>query len=103
MIAVAATIFASIGFKAPDSPRFIPIQVSKSGGLLYEEQDLRQPSFREQLPGAFGYAAEVSTSLLRGPDRPVTVVGEWTRAVLRFLGPSLLALALISLRGRVKR
>jgi uncharacterized protein YjbI with pentapeptide repeats len=103
MIAVAAVIFASIGFRAPESPRFSPIDVGQSGELLYERQHLREPSFLEQLPGAFGYAAEVSTSLLRGPDRPVTVAGEWTRAVLRFLGPTLLALALVSLRGRLKR
>jgi hypothetical protein len=54
-------------------------------------------------PRPIGYSAEVATSLLRGPDRPVTVVGEWTQSILRWLGPVLFGLVLLSLRGRVKR
>jgi hypothetical protein len=35
--------------------------------------------------------------LAGGPDRPVTVVGQWTQVVLRRLGPAPFALALVSL------
>ena len=102
-IILAAVLFASVGFKPPDASRFVPIGVNSAGQLIYDREEVRRPSFVEQLPGAFGYSAETATSLLRGPDRQVTPAGEWTQAVLRWLGPALFALALVSLRGRVKR
>ncbi len=103
MIVVAAGLFATVGFKSPDSPRFVPVRVSSTGALVYQQQPVQRPSAWRQMPAALGYSAEVATSLLRGPERPVTAAGAWTQAVLRWLGPLLFGLALLSLRGRVKR
>jgi uncharacterized protein YjbI with pentapeptide repeats len=102
-VVVAAGVFATVGFKPPDSPRFLPTRVTSTGALVYREQQVQRPSVWRQAPAALGYSAEVATSLLRGPDRAVTTAGEWAQTVLRWLGPLLFGLALVSLRGRVKR
>jgi uncharacterized protein YjbI with pentapeptide repeats len=50
------------------------------------------------------HSAQATTALLRGPDpRRLTDVGEWTQIALRLIGPVLLGLAVLSVRGRVKR
>jgi uncharacterized protein YjbI with pentapeptide repeats len=49
------------------------------------------------------FALESTTSLLRGTDRQLTDAGEVLWIVLRLLGPLFFGLALLSLRGRVKR
>jgi hypothetical protein len=55
----------------------------------------------------FGHALLVSiqstTALLRGITEPLTTAGEWAVTALRLLGPLLLGLMILSLRGRVKR
>jgi uncharacterized protein YjbI with pentapeptide repeats len=102
VITIAAVLFAWVGFK-PSANQFVPVKVGAAGQLVYHHQPVARPSFQQQLPAAFGYSAEVATSLLRGPERRVTVIGEWTQAGLRWLGPVLFALALVSLRGRIKR
>jgi hypothetical protein len=53
--------------------------------------------------GALAFSAESATSLLRGPDRALTPLGEWTQVAVRLLGPVLFGLAVLSLRGRIKR
>jgi uncharacterized protein YjbI with pentapeptide repeats len=103
VVVAAAGLFATVGFKPPGSPRFVPVRVTSTGALVYEAQQVQRPSAWRRAPAALGYSAEVATSLLRGPDRAVTVIGEWTQTVLRWLGPLLFGLALVSLRGRVKR
>jgi uncharacterized protein YjbI with pentapeptide repeats len=103
VIVVAAGIFAAVGFKPPEARRFVPVGVSSTGTLVYQEQHVKRRSTWDQFPGALGYSAEVATSLLRAPERPVTAAGEWTQAILRWLGPLLFGLAIFSLRGRVKR
>jgi hypothetical protein len=58
---------------------------------------------RESLLDSVTFSAESTTSLLRAPERPLTVAGEWLQIGLRLLGPLFFGLALLSLRGRVKR
>jgi Pentapeptide repeats (9 copies) len=54
--------------------------------------------------GALLFAAESSISLLRPPDtKNLTAVGHVVQIVLRLAGPLFFGLALLSLRGRVKR
>jgi uncharacterized protein YjbI with pentapeptide repeats len=54
--------------------------------------------------GALLFAAESSISLLRPPDtKNLTDVGHVVQIVLRLAGPLFFGLALLSLRGRVKR
>jgi uncharacterized protein YjbI with pentapeptide repeats len=103
VIVAAAALFATVGFKPPESPRLIPVGVTSTGAPVYRAQPVPWPPALRRVTTALGYSAEVATSLLRGPERPVTAAGELTQATLRWLGPVLLGLALISLRGRVKR
>lgn len=59
----------------------------------------RQPFWRALL-----LSAQSTTSLFRPPSRPaLTAEGEALQLVLRLLGPLFFGLALLSLRGRVKR
>jgi uncharacterized protein YjbI with pentapeptide repeats len=60
------------------------------------------PSHRSLLD-AMTFAAESTTSLFRPPERSLTLAGEWLQIGLRLLGPLFFGLALLSLRGRVKR
>jgi hypothetical protein len=49
------------------------------------------------------FSLQSVTALLRGPERQVSSSGEWIQLALRFLGPVLLGLIILSVRGRVKR
>jgi uncharacterized protein YjbI with pentapeptide repeats len=49
------------------------------------------------------FSAESTTSLLRGTERNLTTLGEGMWIALRLLGPVFFGLALLSLRGRIKR
>jgi hypothetical protein len=49
------------------------------------------------------FSLRAATSVLRGPEQRLTPAGEWIELVLRFTGPVLFGLAVLALRGRVKR
>lgn len=49
------------------------------------------------------FSVQSAMSLLRGTDERLTPTGEWVAMVLRLLGPLLFGLALLALRGRVRR
>lgn len=49
------------------------------------------------------FAIQSAMSLVRGTDEPLTPTGEWVALALRLLGPLLFGLALLALRGRVRR
>jgi hypothetical protein len=68
--------------------------------LVYQQQSANPPPRLERLPDAIRFSARSATALLRGPDRPLTPLGEWLEIGLRFVGPVLLGL---SVRGRVRR
>ena len=65
------------------------------------------------LAGELGSNANIATALLfsiqsvtalfRGPERQLSPSGEWVQLLLRFIGPVLIGLAILSIRGRVKR
>jgi hypothetical protein len=58
----------------------------------------------EHFGEALTFSAESTTSLFRAPEqRNLTIAGEWLQIGLRLLGPLFFGLALLSLRGRVKR
>jgi hypothetical protein len=99
---VGAAIFAGFGFKPPVSPQIVPVDVS-GGRVVYEKRDVPRPSSWEQLPDALAFSAESTVSLFRAPDRALTLPGRWAQMVLRVLGPVLFGLAVLSLRGRVRR
>jgi hypothetical protein len=49
------------------------------------------------------FALESSISLLRAPEAKLTACGEVIQIFLRLAGPLFFGLAVLSLRGRVKR
>jgi|tagenome__1003787_1003787.scaffolds.fasta_scaffold20937837_2 hypothetical protein len=49
------------------------------------------------------FATQSSVSILRAPQAELTTLGQLTEIVLRLAGPLFFGLALISVRGRVKR
>ncbi len=66
VVVAAAGVFATVGFKPPASPRFVPVGVTSNGALVYQEQQVHRLSVWRQVPVALGYSGEVATSLLRG-------------------------------------
>jgi hypothetical protein len=104
VVLVASVIFAFWGFAAPDPPPR-PVAVDAQGALVYESQPKSdRPAGWDELPTALRYSAQATTALLRGPDvRALTPIGEWLQIALRLIGPVLLGLAVLSVRGRVKR
>ncbi|MFI6522835.1 pentapeptide repeat-containing protein [Spirillospora sp. NPDC050679] len=61
------------------------------------------PGTRMDYADSIRYSLRAATSFLRGPEQKLTATGEWIELVLRFAGPVLFGLALLALRGRVKR
>jgi Pentapeptide repeats (9 copies) len=103
VVVAAALVFAGPGFARPATPRCAVVAATPGGGPVYRCEPTLRPSYAGQLPTALAFSAESATSLLRGPDRALTQVGEWTQVAERLLGPVLFGLAVLSLRGRVKR
>jgi uncharacterized protein YjbI with pentapeptide repeats len=101
-VLLAAVVFAFWGFPASETT-FHPIGINANGSLIYQREPADLASGLERLPDAIRFSAQSATALLRGPDRPLTPLGEWTEILLRFLGPVLFGLAVLSVRGRVKR
>jgi len=98
---LSAVAFAFWGFPRSE-PGFRPIGVHRSGALIYQRLADPPPGVG-RLPAAVRFSARSATALLRGPDRALTPLGEWLEIMLRFLGPVLLGLAVLSVRGRVRR
>ena len=102
VVVLAGIVLAFWGF--PNSaPSFRPAAVDSGGALVYEQQPIDPPAGLQRLPDAVRFSARSATALLRGPDRPLTPLGEWVEIGLRFAGPVLLGLAVLSVRGRVRR
>jgi len=102
IIVFAGTVLAFWGFPDP-APSFRPAAVDASGALVYQQQPTDPPPGLEQLTAGIRFSARSATALLRGPDRALTPIGEWLEISLRFVGPLLLGLAVLSVRGRVRR
>jgi uncharacterized protein YjbI with pentapeptide repeats len=102
VVLLAAVMFAFWGFPRSE-PGFRAVGIDRSGALAYQQQPADPPPGIERLPAAIRFSARSATALLRGPDRALTPVGEWLEIGLRFAGPVLLGLAVLSVRGRVRR
>jgi uncharacterized protein YjbI with pentapeptide repeats len=101
VVVLAGIILAFWGFPSA-APSFRPAAVDRGGALVYKQEPADPPGLG-RLPEAVRFSARSATALLRGPDRPLTPLGEWLEIGLRFTGPVLLGLALLSVRGRVRR
>jgi uncharacterized protein YjbI with pentapeptide repeats len=102
LIVLAAVGVALWGFAAPQQP-LRPARVDSAGTIVYAQPQVERPSGIDELPEAIRFSAESATALLRGPDRLLTLPGWTLHMTLRLLGPVLLGLAVLSIRGRVKR
>jgi hypothetical protein len=103
IVLAAAVVFARWGFAPPEGPTFRPVAVSREGALVHEQKAPEQTTGWRRLPDAVLFSAQATTALLRGPERRLTPVGDWLHLGLRLTGPVLLGLAVLGLRGRVKR
>ncbi|MGW6935342.1 pentapeptide repeat-containing protein [Lentzea sp. NPDC054927] len=96
-IAVATVVFATAGFAGTATTTYVP-----DAGGTYVQTAIPGPK-----PGwldAISYSLHSITSLIRPTGTiPLTGIGNYTELVLRILGPVLLGLAALSVRGRVKR
>jgi uncharacterized protein YjbI with pentapeptide repeats len=102
VVLLAGVVFAFWGFPRSE-PSFRAVRVDRGGALVHQQRPADPPPGLERLPAAVRFSARSATALLRGPDRALTPVGEWLEIALRFLGPVLLGLAVLSIRGRVRR
>jgi uncharacterized protein YjbI with pentapeptide repeats len=102
VVVLAGVMFAFWGFPSA-VPSFRAAAVDRGGALVYQQQPADPTPGIGQLPDAIRFSARSATALLRGPDRPLTPLGEWLDIGLRFVGPVLLGLAVLSVRGRVRR
>ncbi len=103
VVLLASVIFAFWGFAPPDQPSIRPVAVDARGDPIYARQRVERPAGLDELSTAIRFSAQGATALLRGPDRPLTALGEWLHMALRLVGPVLLGLAVLSIRGRIKR
>jgi uncharacterized protein YjbI with pentapeptide repeats len=102
-LAVGTVLFATVGFGHTQQTVYVPIRSTNANQpVAYKQTSVPEgkPGFRE----AAYYSVQSATSLLREPTtEPLTTVGRITEITLRLLGPLLLGLAVLALRGRVKR
>ena len=100
VLTLATVGFVVVGF-AP-SVTTVYQQVTVPSGIRYQPREIRgaPPGWSE----AATYSVQSTTSLLRTPtNEPLTASGQVIDIVLRLLGPVLFGLAILAVRGRVKR
>jgi hypothetical protein len=102
VVVLSGIMLAFWGFPSRQTS-FRPVTVDRGGALVYQQQPDDPPPGLGQVPEAIRFSARSATALLRGPDRALTPLGEWLDIGLRFAGPVLLGLAILSVRGRVRR
>jgi uncharacterized protein YjbI with pentapeptide repeats len=101
VIVIFAALFSYVGFTDPSfTPA--PVEVSSSGSLVYAAADNGRTELEDAVE-ATTFAAGTATAILAAPERPLEPEGSVLRVVLRILGPILVGLAVLSIRGRVKR
>jgi uncharacterized protein YjbI with pentapeptide repeats len=94
-------LVSGYGLRASRALVALAITIAVGAGLL---SLFGFDSGQEPESGALLFAVESSLTLLRAPDtRPLTDAGEAVAIALRLLGPLFFALALLSLRGRIRR
>jgi hypothetical protein len=102
-LAVATVLFATVGFGRTQQTVYVPVRPTVANQpVTYTQKSV--PDGKPGVGNAAYYSIQSATSLLREPTtEPLTTIGKITEITLRLLGPLLLGLALVALRGRVKR
>jgi hypothetical protein len=110
VLAAATALLAWVGFPTPLPPANPPITGTITGGPTVQHVRL-DPSPAPPRPPTRSFVARCGTAwwvaveaaVFRSPDQTLTPAGRHVQTVVRFFGPVLLGLALLSVRGRVKR
>jgi uncharacterized protein YjbI with pentapeptide repeats len=99
LLAVAAVLMTACGFdKSFQSGKPKRVELH-TGRIVYA---IEHPDYG--IGDGLVYSIRTATSLMRAPEgEQLTPVGHVVEVVLRLLGPFLLALAVLALRGRMKR
>jgi hypothetical protein len=95
--------FATVGFAAATRTEYRPVTPTLPGqSAVYRQVNV--PDGRPGWAAAAGHSIDSATSLLRpAQPAPLTFWGRALEVALRLLGPVLLGLAVLAVRGRVKR
>ncbi|RCG28722.1 pentapeptide repeat-containing protein [Sphaerisporangium album] len=102
MIGLATLGFATVGFSHSSTTAYQLLPPAPGRTAIYQQIDIQAP--RPGWGTAFYHAIDSSTSLLHTPGaEPLTPYGQAIEIILRLLGPLLLGLAILAVRGRVKR
>jgi hypothetical protein len=108
VLVIATVLLAAVGLQSP-SPQLEPQTATITGRpprqtIRFHPPVLRTPP-AQRLPARLGTAAlvAVEAAVFRTSEQQLTYKGKVIQTIVRFVGPILLALALLSLRGRVKR
>lgn len=97
-----SALFGTAGFA--ERPAVLkPIDVTARGNARYQLREPHEGNPVEQGLDAFAYTAGTATAVIGTSERPLTRSGRIMRIVLRIVGPILIALLVLSIRGRVKR
>jgi hypothetical protein len=95
--------FATVGFAASNRIEYRPVGPSTAGQSAVYQQ-VTVPTARPGWTAAVDHSIDSTTALLRATEpRPLTAAGRAIEIALRLLGPLLLGLAVLAVRGRVKR
>jgi hypothetical protein len=102
-LALATVGFATVGFAAATRTEYRPTAPTRTGQPAVYRQ-VTVPTGHPGWDAALDHSIDSATSLLR-PAQPVplTFWGRVFEIALRLLGPVLLGLAVLAIRGRVKR
>jgi hypothetical protein len=106
ILVLATVLLAAAGLKQPAT--VLTVQATITGTPPNQTIRFQAPTAAPDTPpfGArVGTAAVVAVegAVFRASEQQLTYVGRLIQATLRFVGPVLLALAVLSIRGRVKR
>lgn len=99
-IAAFSVAFSAVGFK----PRPYPDRTSFTTEADRETYlSTHEPQGAPRLLEAATYSAGTATAIISGPEAALNETGRVLRVLLRIIGPILLGLTLLAIRGRVKR
>jgi hypothetical protein len=95
--------FATVGFAASSRTEYRPASLTTTGQPAVYRQ-VTVPAARPGWTAAVDQSLDSATALLRATQpRSLTPIGRAIEITLRLLGPLLLGLAVLAVRGRVKR
>jgi hypothetical protein len=109
VLILATLLLASVGFPAP-SPETVKL-MGRAGTSPPQSVEVEIPSAQPEVTSASSLRTRLHAAwwtalegaVFRASEQELTDDGRHIQIVLRFIGPILVGLALLSVRGRVKR